>query len=561
MEKFKTLFFLILSITCLIISNYIYEKYGIIESKISKKEQIGFFSSINNNVLKKNSNRFLWMNGKSGDSLYKNDAIKTENDSSSKIKLNDGSELFLSENSMMILNQVSNKINLNIIDGKILLKIKGNESVIVKNNEKEMTIENSIVSFSKDKDTSKSIIQVLDGEIKTKDLTIKSGESIEFSNNEVIKKKNVFSNIIPSIEDSFYTINQEEINFSWKKTNKKETLFYIGENPSSLQKFKTNKNHIKRLLPPGHYYWKIEDENESSPVFEIDIKKINETTAIFPEDNGIIFNNPSEISFRYKKDSLLEILELQYSLNKRFKNYKTIKNEQKIILNKDTYYWRLKQKFKNKTFYSNVFSFKIMDKPKEVSIKIVSPLKNEILYSDKPKIDISWTSDNQNYVEKWEVLLLDDGKIIESFMTKSNNISIEVDEKYKSFNFEIKAFDSYNNIIGKKIENYSLSKMPNPVFPILDREKYFTNGFGDLNIKRISNYEDCQLNITNEFFNKSFNCQRDINIESLPPGDYEIKVLATDKYQRKLYNKRQYSIKVPEESPIQAPKIKKVRVE
>lgn len=553
-HKVKTFIFLFLSLVCLTLTHIVYSKYGTISSETNNKQVVGFFSEINNSVMRKFSDRLLWVEGRSGDTLFENEAIKTNKNSSSKINLNSGSSITIEENSMVILNQDSNNLSLNILDGKILLQAKNKETLKIKNGDKLIDIKDATVVLSKNEN--ESSIQVIEGEVLTDSVTIKSGESLETIKGESSIKKNTFSNFSPKQENSsILSLDKEEVLFSWNKENKSETNFYIGTDPSSLSLSKTSSNKITKILPIGKHYWKISDDSEESPLFYIEIKEVTKSYAISPKDI-ILFNNPYLIEFKHS-NSDTTILAIEYSDNESFKTNNSIKDKP-VSLSKGKYYWRIKQSFKNRVFYSKSESFEVEDKPKDVEISFKNE-QSDIWYIENPKVDLKWESTFIQFVNRWKIITKQNNQE-NVFFTSNNEALVSLKNEYP-VSITIIALDKYDNILGTKEKTFKFTKAPSPIIPEI-KSQYISDKNGVFFFNEKKSYELCSIKVKNKFYEKSLDCSKeDIVFKDLMPGQYDVTIEVVDKFNRKLSNRVPSSLIVPQESAVNPPKMKKVKVE
>lgn len=553
-HKVKTFIFLFLSLTCLVLTHFIYNKYGKISSETNNKQVIGFFSEINNNVMRKFSDRLLWIEGRSGDSLFENEAIKTNKNSSSKISLNSGSSITIEENSMVILNQDSNNLSLNILDGKILLQAKNKENLKIQNGDKLINIKDATVVLSKKEN--ESSIQVIEGEVSTDSVTIKSGESLETVKGGSSIKKNTFSNFNPRQENStILSLEQEDVTFSWNKDDKSETNFFIGTDPLNLISSKIKANKITKNLPIGKYYWKVSDSTEESPLFSIEIKEVSTSVSISPKD-VILFNNPYLIEFQYSNADT-KVLSIEYSEDETFKIKKIVK-ENSVSLSKGKYYWRIKQSFKNKVFYSKVESFEVEDKPKDVQISFKND-QSDLWYIETPKIDLKWESTFIQFVSRWKIITKQNSQE-NTFFSSNNEALVSLKNDYP-VSIKVIALDKYDNILGSQEKIFKFIKAPSPVIPEI-ASQYTADKNGVFSFNEKKSYEECSIKVKNKFYEKSLDCSKeDIVFKDLMPGQYEVIIEVVDKFNRKLSNRSPSSLIVPQESAVNPPKMKKVKVD
>lgn len=548
MLNLKTFFFFILSIFGICLSTYLYESYGVVEIIDQKKKKIGYIKDTQNSVYRKFSNKYIWLESQSGQSLYESQAIKTESNSSTIVVLNDGSTIDLKENSLIVLDLESNQLNLNALEGDFIVKVKENSGLKLKNGEKtiNLTKESTLRLSSKNK---QSEIQILEGSVSIDNKTINSGNTIESNNQKIEIKENVFSNFYPSEKEIFKSIGYKKVKLSWKKNNKNKTTLMIGNSPDRLESFEVNQNYVYKNLNSNTYYWKVKDSNEESPLFSFSISEVERNYPIFPSKDYILFESPTIVNFKFQESNDLKIEEIQLSKDINFANLIDPRKELKT----GTYFWRLKEKFENQDYFSESISFRVEPKPVSIEIKDLTQIPD--FYLDNPKIQLKWESTYQGSVAKW-IIRVDTKNQLKEFESLTTSVDlVDIGENLEVY---IRGFDKYGNLLGENHSKYKLTKAPEAIYPIIPN--YESDSLGNFKISYKNQYKKCQIIVENKKgFEKKINCED--SISNLYPGVYEIKAVVEDQYGRKLMSRIPSSLIVPEESSIKAPTKRKVKVQ
>ena len=142
----KTLFFALLSGLSFVLTHLWYDHHQV-KFKNDNKTPIGYIKQKEENVLRKAVSKLLWKPADEGEQVFSGEAIKTSKDANCIIEFTTGGNLELEANSMIVLNQKESELDLELLDGKILVQNKGKMSL--KSGNQSITLDNAKVILDK----------------------------------------------------------------------------------------------------------------------------------------------------------------------------------------------------------------------------------------------------------------------------------------------------------------------------------------------------------------------------------------------------------------------------
>ncbi|AXR68208.1 FecR family protein [Leptospira mayottensis] len=162
------LFFLIFNIVVFtVIFIYDYTRYGYQGSQ----EVIGTILYKSNTVKRKYDSEVVWKEIKTGNSLQNRDTILTSENSQAKIRLLDGSEITIAENSMIFIDYLDNRTNLEISVGGLQITRKSNSkedtsSLGIRSGDGVLKLVEGVVNVEKKKNQKTLEYAILSGSVK-----------------------------------------------------------------------------------------------------------------------------------------------------------------------------------------------------------------------------------------------------------------------------------------------------------------------------------------------------------------------------------------------------------
>lgn len=335
---------------------------------IGSFESIGTVSFKINSIQRKFDSAVVWHSIQSESPLKNKDTIKTYPESDAIIKLNDGTEIQVDENTMIYLDVTGKSPNINFEGGSIQInnsKAKNpNQELTVKTKNQTIKFAGSDakidssgnggnINISLDKGSA-----VIEGKGETKSL--KPNEIATLGESGVTTRMAPYALIEPVNQKKFMTINSStSINFVWGATGgNTNTTFEL----SRLKDFKRVDTRLQNVtsanlnLSPGTYYWRVSGKNPSGVIEYSESRKF-----ILIKESGLQLYSPSaganipisagnpNITFAWTPSETVNAYTVELASNSSFSPIlKTIPVATNTIrfnnLGEGAYFWRVRTK-------------------------------------------------------------------------------------------------------------------------------------------------------------------------------------------------------------------------
>ncbi|MBE7412047.1 MAG: FecR domain-containing protein [Leptospiraceae bacterium] len=341
---------------------------GLLYYDLNKKEKFGNRDIIGTITFKKNivqrkfDRQVTWARLEKNSPLANRDTVLSSDFSDAVIRLNDGTEIQIDENTMLFLEVYGKETNLDFETGSIKIKRKDASGELkIKSKDTTIEVESGDVKLEKSKDKNLDLY-VNEGKAKISDgkfsRSLNSEERAEFGKDGVLVSKIGLKLVFPENQKMEYQTNHP-ILFQWSKSKDfSATNFEISKrrNFSSIWK----KIHIKdnsasiRIDEEGTYYWRVAGLNqktnnvETSESRKIIILQKEELKLLLPR-NGSVINFQAilpRINFHWKKLQNANGYKLQIAKNQNFtdslRTFDVYSNSYGVENTKEgKYFWRV----------------------------------------------------------------------------------------------------------------------------------------------------------------------------------------------------------------------------
>ncbi len=265
---------------------------------------------------RKYASQVIWEDLERESPVYNNDTIRTAGLSEAVIKLKDGTEIALTENSMVLLSLSRNNLNLDFTRGSIVARREG----ITDSSIKSINIKASDTMVSLDKGNlsmSNAGGKNINLAINSGNARIKSGDSVQelgvnqkvaISGDKVYDLKLQLRN--PAANSVFYAKRQNEpVNFTWDQVAREYTVFLEISRDNTftalIAGIRVDGNEKSVVVPEGIYYCRLRAVNvktgtrEYSEVRWFRVMREKPVQLISPANNTVmVFRiNPPIINF------------------------------------------------------------------------------------------------------------------------------------------------------------------------------------------------------------------------------------------------------------------------
>jgi hypothetical protein len=318
---------------------------------------------------RKYSSQVVWEDIERKSPVYNNDSIRTADQSEAVIRIADGTEITVNENSMILLSFATNEIDIQFKGGSISArrgKLGGDtlSTLNIKSGETTVSV-------------AKSDIQVSSGKEKEMNLTVNKGEAKiksgdkerEVKENEKVivsgktNKITIYSlqlkQLAPLPDSIIVTSGQVgTVQFIWEKLKPEQKGVIEVTKAASFNRLAATGNMagntISINLPPGSYYWRLRAKNRITGVVDLsDGRKfsiIREVPAylVYP-GRGQMFQytkNRPAINFKWNGSDLTQEYHLLIAsdpgMNKIIQSYRTTDTAIAVeSLEAGAYYWKI----------------------------------------------------------------------------------------------------------------------------------------------------------------------------------------------------------------------------
>jgi hypothetical protein len=378
----------------------------------NENEILGYITYKTRVIKTKADSTVVWYDVEDKQPITRRDTIRAEELSNAVVTLNDGTELRIDENSMVILDFSDKNIKLDFKYGSIQTKRKekGDTKLEIVAGDAKVYLTDGDLSLSREENGQLKIISnrgqvnVINGKNK---VILKENTRLEIQKegSSLVKEQGIIL-LTPEPMKFISTKEPSEfISFSWKNKegdNKLEIGKEIGfKNIYYSKDLKANLDNVK--LPIGSYYWRVKSKNEVSEPRKFTLIEESPFLIRSPRANEefIFSGNPLFINFAW--NHLVDIKKYSVELATD-NNFNSILKKQEAksnsisleLLNEGIYYYRIGAEFNNPDFaqkYSNIRTFTIKKISQLPPPKLISPLNNSVL-DNKKRILLNWTADN-----------------------------------------------------------------------------------------------------------------------------------------------------------------------
>jgi hypothetical protein len=338
-------------------------------SAVGEERIVGSITFKKHLAQRKYSSQVVWEDIEWKSPVYNNDSLRTAEQSEAVIRLADGTEVTVNENSMITLSFATNEIDIQFKGGSISARrgeLGGDapSTLNIKSGETTVSMAKSDVQVSGGKDKEMNLtVNKGEARIKSgdKEQDVKENQKVVVSGktNEV-KVYSIPLKQLSPLPDSMIVISgdADAVQFSWEELKPEQKgMLEIAKTASFNRLAATGNmigNTISIKLPQGSYYWRLKAKNRITGTIDItDGRKftiIREMPAylVYP-GRGQVFpytkNSPS-INFKWNGSDITQEYRLVIASDQRMsRTLKSYRTKDSIIavdsLEAGVYYWQI----------------------------------------------------------------------------------------------------------------------------------------------------------------------------------------------------------------------------
>jgi len=343
---------------------------------------MGKLERTESHVRLKPNNSFIWANAGSNEDLYRKDSIQTAPASAAAVRFKDGSLLEVGENSLIVIDNMSD-LALNFVHGSAVLRTSTGDSKITVDEAGKTKIEKLPARLLKPEPVSESFVS--EDAIKVVlfawELTPKPGQEVP-------------AKVTLQVSPDRHFKSKETLSFELAGTDKETTV----------------------PLPAGHYYWRLLAGNET--LGEPSRFRIDSIVALKPLYPTLgqkipVFGDTAEIPFRWTpatEESGAGRLSHKIEVSKSV-DFQTIVARASVTstsglanmkdLPDGILYWRMISSADDASVKSAVQKFDLQ-KLQKAEIELSQPEQKASLQL-QPQTSFSWNTDSSDVDYRWQI--------------------------------------------------------------------------------------------------------------------------------------------------------------
>jgi hypothetical protein len=613
MEKTKLrrlLFAAAISAACFAINLFWYYKTGSVASESNDAKPIAYVGKTIDEIQRRPTDRLIWNNVQTGDPLYTGEAVKTSKEGEVRIQFADSeSYIDLESDSLIVIQQTSGEINLDLMEGSLFVNTtdKSTTAPNLSLTSKQGKVDLSKAKVSLSKSAKGLDVQVLEGTATLKD---SAGNTQELQKGKSLNAESLSVEIVSPDTNKVHYLNADApapIFFKWRNGPRGKYEIYLGstrKNLSSYSSAQYNQNTEAKLqLPPGKHYWKLVLKDSTTerilgetPTYRLEVVNKYPPLLVFPDAfaNIPLQNLNNELNLKWSNPEYATSVALEIARDPNMKQIVVSKNVGESTtfklspISAGTYYWRLGayEAGGTQAIVSKVNQFTVGEvkapeptppPPPPVAQKPIAPnlfwgsvTDRPQLYTENPILNLTWATDKPQEIASYKIIYYPEGGTSQQAQSiQVNNLSAAVPlRKPGRYIASVEALDKESRMIAslpaKTILVQPMPLLKSPDFTPLDTVfEAQADGSVELNWTAIAGAKEYSFKITSaagkEIMSSKYRTTT-IKLSNLMPGEYNIEVVALDASGRASEKKPARILMVPDNSNVQAPKLKKIKV-
>lgn len=361
-----------LALSCAgIVLSYAWYKFDLSRSKVldtENKKTVAHLSESKNEVQKKQANRVIWQSVDIDEALHAGEAVRTSADSEAKIIFNSGAQVQMDPDSVVVIEEVGDKINLDFVKGNLFFKGGGKKDQLgLRSGSTNIDLKNGEVALNKSQDGKALDVQVLRGtaELSQGDkkvlLDTEKGGTVDEKGLSIAQQFLKAKAPLAFSKMYIQTAKKEPVVFEWEKLPENFDVYLeIGDRREKLSrmypKVSGKLGMMAMQLKLGNYFWRLVavDNKDATKIYYTPVNKISVLAEVAPKliqpaDDSVatLSAQTQTLSLRWSNPSKLEKLHVEISKDAQFS--KNVYSEQladtgvheAAVTEDGVYYWRV----------------------------------------------------------------------------------------------------------------------------------------------------------------------------------------------------------------------------
>ncbi len=338
-------------------------------SAIGQERIVGSIAFKKRVAQRKYSDQVVWDDIEQTSPVYNNDSIRTAEMSEAVIRLADGTEITVNENSMIQLSFSTDEIDIQFKGGSIStrrsdLLDKTISKLNIKTDDTTVNVAKSDVQLSGAKDKGVSLVVTRGNATVTtggRERSVKRNQKIEVLKGS--KDIRIYALLLHPLKPlpDIVAVTPEmtcPIAFSWENLKpEQDGIMEISDSVSFARILAARKitgNSASVTLPPGSYFWRLRAKNRkigdvtTSDGRRFSIVRVEPAYLIYPDHGSVIQYGKSRpvINFKWNGSDMVQEYNLEIAfdqaMNRKIASYGTFGNAMVVDnLDHGTYFWRI----------------------------------------------------------------------------------------------------------------------------------------------------------------------------------------------------------------------------
>ncbi len=302
-------------------------------------KQIGTITFTREVAQRKYNDQVVWEKVEQHAPVFNFDSIRTADMSQAYIRLDDGTEINVDENSLILLSMAGDSVNINFAKGSMSatrddVAKAGTKKINITSNESTITMRDGELKMAKtegkelDLTVNKGKAEVNTGKDQK---TVQKDEKLIIAANRETKVVKLSLRLKSPSQNGFFisTERDQKVTFAWEAVENNPDVMVEVSPDSGFRKIaasSTVKGTSAALtLPSGSYYWRIraraKGASETSEVRAVTVIRDDPMVALAPRsgDAFTYSNRPPIIRFRWQRNSLASHYTLEIARDAAFK--------------------------------------------------------------------------------------------------------------------------------------------------------------------------------------------------------------------------------------------------
>ncbi|WP_413557533.1 FecR domain-containing protein [Bdellovibrio sp. HCB209] len=311
----------------------------------SKMELIGSVATSQNDVRRKNLDTFSWLPAAREDQIFDNDSIYTGDRSEAQIRLQDGTVIRISPNSLITLNMKNGQMMLDLRYGNLVGDITPGSQLKIKSGGEEFNLDGSGKVEFKKAHSGNVDLRLLAGNLNYQDKKVR--KTLDKEKPVAVSPQGVKTLEKPTVElqtannSLFVRENPDDpMSFTWRGRGN-IARFEMEVSPTAdfghvavLKTTAEGGTSVVEPLEPGPYFWRVKAYDRNGEVGQSETRMmtlthLNSPVITSPQSNArfqmeVEAKDPSQLAIstevRWTGDALLKSYHWQISQDEKFDN-------------------------------------------------------------------------------------------------------------------------------------------------------------------------------------------------------------------------------------------------